>query len=86
MPELPGHDRREERRARRHGRRLVRSGDEFTSDEFDAGTVELEQRGPTPEPLDDEQAEPWNATGDDPRFRDRLRAYKEFLLQIGYSE
>lgn len=79
MPELPGHDRREARRAQRHGRRLVRTGDSFTSDELEAGTVELELPEPSPEPPEDEAAEPWGAQEDDPRFRDRLALYRDFL-------
>lgn len=82
MPDLPGHERREERRARRHGRRLVRSGDEFTSDELERGVVELEER----EPADDEPEgggyEPWGRDGtkdESERDRERLRAYLEFV-------
>jgi hypothetical protein len=81
MPELPGHDRREKRRAKRHGRRLVRSGDEFTSDELEDGVVELEEREPSgPEPEDG--YEPWARDGSKPesdRDRERLRAYMEFV-------
>lgn len=60
--------------------RRVRSGELFNSDELDRGEVELEEVRPTPEELPpDEQAEPWNATEYDPRFGQRLRAYREFL-------
>ena len=82
MPDLPGRDRREERRARRHGRRLVRSGDEFTSDELDAGTVELERREPSGDEPEGGGYEPWarDGTKDEPeRDRERLRAYLEFV-------
>lgn len=81
MPDLPGHDRREERRARRHGRRLVRSGEEFTSEELEQGLVELEEREPSgPEPEDG--YEPWARDGskdETERDRERLRAYREFV-------
>ncbi len=82
MDHIPGHERRKARRAHRQGRRLVRSGEDFTSEELERGEVELEleEREPNPEPPEDEQAEPWGAREDDPRFRDRLRLYKEFLL------
>lgn len=81
MPDLPGHDRREERRARRHGRRLVRSGDIFTSDELERDEVELD----LPEPSDErgeEGYEPWardGSHGETERDRKRLRAYREFI-------
>lgn len=81
MPDLPGHDRREERRARRHGRRLVRSGGEFTSDELDRGEVELEEPGHSDEP-EDNGYEPWardGSHGETDRDRNRLRAYLEFV-------
>jgi hypothetical protein len=77
-------------RLRRRGdrdRRLVHSGEEFDSDELERGEIELELLEPTPEPLEDEQAEPWNAREGDSRFRDQLRKYKEFLEQRGgYGE
>ena len=50
MPELPGHDRREERRARRRGRREVRDGDTYTRDEEERGEVELQEVPRRPEP------------------------------------
>lgn len=82
MPELPGHDRREERRARRHGRRLVRSGDTFTSEELERDEVELELPEPSgPEP-DGGGYEPWGRDGskdETEHDRERLRAYREFL-------
>jgi len=81
MPELPGHERREERRARRRGRRLVRDGDEFTSGELERGEVELEEREPADE-NDEEGYEPWGRDGSKPeseRDRERLRAYAEFI-------
>lgn len=67
MPDLPGHDRREERRARRHGRRLVRNGDEYTIDEED--TIELELRDRRDEPPVEVQGEPWGWTKPGPRPR-----------------
>jgi hypothetical protein len=81
MPELPGRRRREERRARRHGRRLVLSGEEFTSDELERGEVELEEREPSGSP-EDEGYEPWamDDSKDRPeRDRERLEAYLEFV-------
>lgn len=82
MPELPGHDRREERRARRKGRRIVRNGDEFTSDELERGVVELEEPDPSgPEP-EGGGYEPWDMddSKDRPeRDRERLSAYREFV-------
>ena len=81
MPELPGHDRREERRARRRGRRYVRDGDGFTSKELEDGLVELEAREPADE-HDEEGYEPWGRDGSKPeseRDRERLRAYAEFI-------
>jgi hypothetical protein len=79
MPELPGHDRRAERRARRRGRRLVRSGDEFTSDELERGEVELEERessGPEPE-MNEVWAVPEGRLTD--QEQNRLRLYLEFV-------
>lgn len=67
MPDLPGHDRREERRARRHGRRLVRDGGEYTIDEEDRGEIELDLPGRRPEPPIEVQGEPWGWTKDGPR-------------------
>jgi hypothetical protein len=63
MPDLPGHDRREDRRrARRHERRLVRDGDSYTEDELERGEVELEEVPRRDEPPVDVQGEPWNWT------------------------
>jgi hypothetical protein len=85
MPELPGHERREKRRARRHGRRLVRSGDEFTSDELERGEVELEEREPSgPEP-EGGGYEPWGSDGSKEESevdRERLRLYLEFIAAM----
>jgi hypothetical protein len=69
MPELPGHDRRKERRARRRGRRLVRDGDEYDILEEDRDEIELEQVERRPEPPVDIQGEPWGWTkpGDRPK-------------------
>ena len=83
MPELPGHNRREERRARRHGRRIVRDGDEFTSKELEDGEVELEMRKPPREEPEDGY-EPWALDDSKPRTdrdRERLRAYSEFIAE-----
>jgi hypothetical protein len=82
MPELPGHDRRAERRARRQGRRLVRSGEEFTSDELARGEVELEERDPSGGEPEGGGYEPWARDGSKPesdRDRERLRLYAEFV-------
>lgn len=67
MPELPGHERREARRARRHGRRLVRDGDEYTIDEEERGEIELELRDRREEPPVEVQGEPWGWTKPGPR-------------------
>lgn len=64
-----------------HHRRLVRSGDAFTSDELERGEAELELPEPSgPEPDTDDQVEPW-AWGDKPvpeGVAERLRLYREF--------
>lgn len=81
MDHIPGRGRREERRAHRHGRRLVRSGDTFTSDELERGEVELEEREPSGEPEEDGY-EPWARDGskdETERDRTRLRLYREFV-------
>lgn len=69
MPDLPGHDRREARRARRKGRRLVRDGDEYTIDEEDRGEIELELPERFDEPPVEIQGEPWGWTKPGPRPR-----------------
>ena len=82
MPDLPGHDRREERRAKRQGRRIVRDGDEFNSDELQAGTVELEQRKAVAEEPEGGGYEPWaldDSKERPERDRERLRIYMEFV-------
>jgi hypothetical protein len=62
-------------------RRLVRSGEEFNSDELRDGLVELELPEPSPEPAEDDQVEPWGS-GKRHLFRGhRLRAYEEFLRE-----
>jgi hypothetical protein len=68
MPDLPGHDRREERRERRR-RRIVRDGDTYTLDEEEHGQAELEEVPRRPEPPVDVQGEPWGWTkaGDRPK-------------------
>ena len=60
-------------------RRLVRSGEEFTSDELDRDEIELERREPTEEPDEDEQVEPWASDKHHLRAGHRLRAYRDFL-------
>lgn len=80
MPELPGHERR---KARRHHRRLVRSGGEFTSEELDAGDVELEEVEPSGTEPEDGGNEAW-AWGDKPmsgKVRERLEAYRAFVRE-----
>jgi hypothetical protein len=69
MPDLPGHDRREERRARRHHRRLVYDGDTYTEPELERGEVELVQVARRDEPDVNVQGEPWDWTklGDRPK-------------------
>jgi hypothetical protein len=61
MPELPGHQRREERRERRH-RRKIREGDTFTIDEENRGEIDLIQVQRRDEPPVDVQGEPWGWT------------------------
>ena len=64
-----------------HKRRLVRSGDLFTSDELEHDEVELEEVPPSPEQDPDDEVEPW-AWGDKvmpPVIAERLRAYQEFV-------
>jgi hypothetical protein len=74
------------------GRRLVRHGDEFTSDELDRGEVELELPEPAPEPAEDAQAEPWALSPEhqDRHARsglaDRARLYREFLASPGTGD
>jgi len=51
------------------GRRLIRRGGEYTTDELASGEVELEQPQPYPEPPVAEQGEPWGWTKPDPRPR-----------------
>jgi hypothetical protein len=83
MPELPGHDRRETRRAKRRGRRLVRSGDMFTSDELDREEVELERRDTSGDEPEQGGTEPWGTDEPTGEMADRLRAYREFLTERG---
>jgi hypothetical protein len=52
-------------RGRPEGRRLIKAGGEYTTDEV----VELEQPEPYPEPPVAEQGEPWGWTKDGPRPR-----------------
>lgn len=63
MPDIfGGHERREERRAKRQGRRLVRDGDVFTIDEEERGELEFELPERFTEPPVEEQGEPWGWT------------------------
>jgi hypothetical protein len=76
-------------RPRHPGRRLVRSGEPFSSDELERGDIELELPDPAPEqPPDDEQAEPWSwhdkVPGD--RMRRVLDTYGQFLESRRGSE
>lgn len=59
-------------------RRLVRSGEAFTSDELDADQVELEQVDPTAEPADPaEQDEPWALVAAVGAVIERGRLYRQ---------
>jgi len=62
-------------------RRLVRSGERFRSDELDL--IDLELPEPSPEPPEEEQAEPWGTSKR--HLRRRLRAYEDFLDGLGYD-
>jgi hypothetical protein len=54
-------------------RRLVRFGDQFTSDELEHGDVELEAVAANPDPPpEDEQAEPWGLSDDAPEHKKQL--------------
>ena len=66
-------------------RRLVRSGEEFTSDELDRDEIELERREPTEEPDEDDQVEPWASSKRHLLAGRRLRAYRDFLDGLGYD-
>lgn len=81
MPELPGHERRKERRGHRRERRRVLIGQILNTDDLE--DVDLEEVPPSPEPEDpDEANEPWGRGDDKPTPRetlDRLRAYREHI-------
>lgn len=63
MPDIfGGHERREERKARRHGRRLVRDGDVYTIDEEERGELDFELPERREEPPVEVQGEPWGWT------------------------
>jgi hypothetical protein len=87
MPELPGHERREERRERRSGRRenikrLIHAGEEFLSSDLDDGEAELDEVDSVSTDLtEEEEAEPWATTKDLPGFREELHKYREFLRE-----
>lgn len=61
-------------------RRLVRSGDRFTSDELDRDEIELELPPPFPDPGEEER-EPWGWGGKvmPPDVAARLKLYREFV-------
>lgn len=82
MPDIfGGHERREERRDKRHGRRLVRSGDEFTSDELARGEVDLYQPDSSgPEP-DRGGTEPWGTDNPTSEMAMRHHEYLEFIAE-----
>lgn len=80
MPDVfGGHERREERRARRRGRRLVRDGDQFSSDE----EVDLERRDPSGDEPKSGGTEPWGVDNPVGEMAERLRAYRAFLAERG---
>jgi hypothetical protein len=62
-------------------RRLVRSGEAFSSDELDRDEIELELPDPTPEIPESDQTEPWASGKHHLRRGHRLRAYEEFLRE-----
>jgi hypothetical protein len=62
-------------------RRLVRSGEQFTSDELDRDEIELELPEATEEPDEDDQVEPWGSSKRHLFRGHRLRAYEEFLRE-----
>lgn len=72
-------------RLRHPHRRMVRSGEEFYSEEAERGEVELEEREPT-RGIQEERSEPWNYTGEEPADAvERLRRYRAFLDERGYD-
>lgn len=64
MPDLPGHDRRADRRAMRGRRRIT-----YTRDEEERGEIELELPERRPEPPVEVQGEPWGWTKAGPKPR-----------------
>jgi hypothetical protein len=73
--------RREERRDRRHARR-VRFGEIVTQEELDSGEAVLEEAEPSPEPEDEEEAsEPWGTDKPLAGLRDRFARYQAFLAE-----
>jgi hypothetical protein len=61
-------------------KRIVRSGDRFTSDELNGGEIELEEVTPSDNPPpENEQSEPW--LSDRPDLIERERLYREFLRE-----
>lgn len=71
---------------RGYGRRLVRSGELFTSGELERGEIDLELPEPSgPEPKGGGY-EPWARDGskrEKRHDRERLRAYLEFVAERG---
>lgn len=72
---MPIHRHRDEE-GRHLVRRLIHPGEEFDTAELDADQVELEAVPATPEPPEDEQAEPWGLAQVAGKALDRLRAYR----------
>ena len=79
MPDLPGHDRREERRAEREARErgqerrrkgiVIRNADRFGSDEEARASARLELPDPVPEPDDIDR----RSREHDERWREHFR-------------
>lgn len=78
---LPWRHKHEDEHEAGRERRLVRSGEVFTSDELAGGEVELELPAPATEPAGDVAAEPWAWRGKKtpPAVAERLRLYQEFV-------
>lgn len=68
-------------RHRRHKRRMVRSGEHFSSDELERDEVELDLPEPAAEPPAEVAAEPWAWRGKvmPDSVASRLHLYQEFL-------
>ena len=70
-------------RHHRHKRRLVRSGDSFTSDELERGEVELEEVPPGPAPADEVEPWAWRDKAMPQAVAERARLYQEFVRSLG---